>query len=175
MPKGRKTIEFDLAVLQSCINKIEQEESLSSRDELYKRAVRQYNQLGGLNANKLTPILIYTRVKKGGLTVKTPQGKRGAGLGKGGHPSHSPANPSAETVEHFKILKKYVLSQGYGIVGMKNTPAHTRIYRMVERAERGSLRAKINLKYLDCANYQREEIRNCQCMDCPLFSVRPYQ
>ena len=39
----------------------------------------------------------------------------------------------------------------------------------------GSPRAAIKSKCLSCCNWQREEIKACNVVICPLHSFRPYQ
>ena len=175
MARGRKTIVFDVTKMAEIISTLESASQFTSRDALYKSVVKEYQDRKLPEYDKLTPILVYQRVKKANLQVKTPMGKRGnANLGKNrvaGQPHViSPANE-----EHFKILRSYVFKEGYGKPGQLNTPAHTRYLKLVTRIRQGSIRAAVNLKCLDCSNYQREEIKNCQCLDCPLFSIRPYQ
>lgn len=52
-----------------------------------------------------------------------------------------------------------------------------KLYRGIyDRAVKGkSLRAAINAFCLECVCWQREEIRQCTDLACPLFAVRPYQ
>jgi len=35
--------------------------------------------------------------------------------------------------------------------------------------------AAIKAKCLDCCNWQRIEVQNCTCIECPLYEYRPYQ
>ena len=55
----------------------------------------------------------------------------------------------------------------------QTTPA--RYGDLVGRVERGSLKAAVKLKCLDCSNWQPQEVRLCTMTDCPLHGVRPYQ
>jgi hypothetical protein len=52
-----------------------------------------------------------------------------------------------------------------------------RAYRQnYDKAVQGkSLRAAINAQCLECVCWEREEIRRCTCLACPLWAVRPYQ
>jgi len=52
-----------------------------------------------------------------------------------------------------------------------------RAYRATyNRAVKGkSLRAAINAQCLECVCWQRDEVRNCTDLACPLYAVRPYQ
>lgn len=44
------------------------------------------------------------------------------------------------------------------------------------KAMRGkSLRAAVIAKCQDCASWQREEVKNCLVVTCPLYPYRPYQ
>ncbi len=38
-----------------------------------------------------------------------------------------------------------------------------------------SLRACVNAQCLECAGWQREEVRLCTDLACPLYAARPYQ
>ena len=53
---------------------------------------------------------------------------------------------------------------------------HNDAYRKVwDRAiKKRSLAAAVKSKCLDCSCWQSVEIKNCQCVACPLFEVRPY-
>ena len=45
-----------------------------------------------------------------------------------------------------------------------------------DRAVKGkSLRAAVNSFCIACTGYQREEVRLCTAVACPLYAVRPYQ
>ena len=43
------------------------------------------------------------------------------------------------------------------------------------KAYNGSKASAVKAKCLDCTCDQRDEIRNCEAVTCPLWSVRPYQ
>lgn len=52
-------------------------------------------------------------------------------------------------------------------------PAYRQTYR---RAMSGkSLRAAVNAFCLECVQWQREEIKICTAIDCPLYPYRPYK
>lgn len=52
-------------------------------------------------------------------------------------------------------------------------PKYRKIY---DKAVSGkSLRAAINAQCLDCTGDEYKEVRNCTCLECPLWAVRPYQ
>jgi hypothetical protein len=46
---------------------------------------------------------------------------------------------------------------------------------IIQRAEKGSLPDAVKLKCLDCAGFERKEVRDCVIVACPLYPHRPYQ
>ena len=46
---------------------------------------------------------------------------------------------------------------------------------IIQREEKGSLPDAIKLKCLDCAGWERKEVRDCVIVACPLYPHRPYQ
>jgi len=60
---------------------------------------------------------------------------------------------------------------------LKKMAGIPRAYRQTyKRAMSGkSLRAALNAFCLECTGWQREEIKLCTAIDCPLFPYRPYK
>ena len=44
---------------------------------------------------------------------------------------------------------------------------------LIDRMEKGSLKAATTLKCLECSGFQRAEVRNCACPGCSLYPFRP--
>lgn len=174
--RGRKTIEFDIPTIQKLIMLAEEKNTYSGRDPLYNEVVRLYKESGAPNADRLTPILVYQRVKKFNLEVKTAPGKRGRAKGEGFPARRTTPTTSPAKSAHIQKLRRFVINEGYPHTKDKNKPAHVRAIKLVDKVARGSMKAAIRLKCLECANFDREEIKNCQCGDtCSLWSLRPYQ
>lgn len=55
----------------------------------------------------------------------------------------------------------------------KNTPMA--FLPIVDRIESGSLKAAIKMKCLECAGFQRAEVKACTVTSCPLHAIRPYK
>ncbi len=53
--------------------------------------------------------------------------------------------------------------------------APERFSPLVAQAEKGSLRAALKLKCLECSSYQSSEVKQCPVIGCALFPQRPYQ
>lgn len=45
----------------------------------------------------------------------------------------------------------------------------------VNKAKRGSVKAMVALKCIDCSGFQRREITLCTQSDCALYPIRPFQ
>jgi hypothetical protein len=164
---GRSTIIFEQDKLVSAINAVESRQTFPSRDAMFKAAIESYKiEFGGLNADRLTNILVYQRVKQWNVPLKTTAGKKGRVAG---------------TKMEIK-QRKSISSSSVGIKALLtqiNTDAppemRGRLNDLVAKMQNGSLKAAIKLNCLNCANYQREEVKHCECYECPLFSIRPYK
>lgn len=154
---SRTTIQVDKNKLSSIIAQLEVEKTFANRTQLYQEVAAAFNE------PKITPAIIYLRVREWAVPIKTPLGKRGrpgivGGIRKVSRSKRFGADP---------ILKESL----QGLIGV--TPeAHK---NMARRVAKGSMRAAVSLKCLDCSGYVRVEVRECGCRECPLWVFRPYQ
>lgn len=175
--KGKTSTQVDIPGIQELIKLAEEKHTYSGLSNLFTDVARMYKEQNLLNAEKMTPAIVGLRVKKNKLIHVTKVGKRGREKGSGpvsaGREVYvlSPANK-----EHIKKLRSYIVNEGFSRSGERSSPRHKQSIRLVDRIEKGSLRAAINLKCLECTNFQTQEIKDCQCKDtCPLWSLRSYQ
>lgn len=166
---ARPTINFDKAVLVKAIQLAEEGASFNSRDAMFAKAIDQYKSLGGVEADKLTKILVYQRVKQWGLELKTVAGRKGRALG-----TKVERKPRVVTMTPTKQMSFAAVRSSIKSARLP-AAAETRLNTLVSKVEKGSLKAAIKLNCLSCANFQREEVANCECYECPLFSLRPFQ
>jgi hypothetical protein len=154
---ARITVQVDKHKLSSIITRLEGEKTFTNRAQLYREVAAAFNE------PKITPAIIYLRVRAWAIPIKTPLGKRGrpgivGGIRKVSRSKRFGADP---------ILKESL----QGLIGV--TPeAHK---NMARRVAKGSMRAAVSLKCLDCSGYVRVEVRECGCRECPLWVFRPYQ
>ena len=118
---------------------------------------------------------VMLRAKKWGIVpaIESQRGQ-GAALAKWREENISLA-PATRTTRGEKIRQD---PEGQKwIKALKNVPelkkGHAKI--LVEKTENGSVLAALALKCLECTVNDREEIRNCVCIDCPLWYFRPYK
>lgn len=118
---------------------------------------------------------VMLRAKKWGITPAIAnQRGQGAALAKWREENISLA-PATRTTRGEKIRQD---PEGQKwIKALKNVPelkkGHAKI--LVEKAEGGSILSVLALKCFDCCCGDREEIRGCECFDCPLHFYRPYK
>ncbi len=149
---GRAAILIDKTELEKEISQAESTKTFRNHTELFKHicetpwGTSRKDTLGRVRV--LSPATIYQRVKEFGITVQTKQGERGAHL----------AGAVKTGTRKFKGDKAELL---------KDVPAEYKT--LAERVARGSLKAAVKLKCLDCCCYQMAEVRQCTCTSCPLW------
>lgn len=159
---GRKTIPVDKKELLRIISFIEGQTKFANRQALYTKVAEEYTKQTGV---ELSPALVYLRVKEWNFSLQTPVGKRGRTAGFA--PSHR-VRISRETKfsNNKNTLNSLSLLQSI-------TPA--RFIPVAKRVKKGSMKAAVKLKCLDCCDYQPVEIKLCTCCECSLWCFRPYQ
>lgn len=166
---GRQAIPVDKVKLQGAIESCEFKRQYTQRQNLFVDVAAAYALAMGLES--VSPAWVYLRIEELGLEVKTPKGKKGRVAGSpainGGSvriPRGQKFAADSNAVAHFERLEKVVKQVQKG-----------RFMPVFEKAKAGSVKALVKLNCLYCANWQTNEVKNCQCMDCPLLVIRPYQ
>lgn len=157
----RKPLNIDRLCLEQILAKLETTKSYPNRNTLYKDASSEYYSARSV---KLSPATIYLRVKEWGTILTTPVGKRGRAKG-------SAPVPRGDRGKKLKGNKSLVLLRTRWTKDKDAKP----FLKLLDKVEGGSLKAFIKANCIDCANFQREEVKNCQVHDCVFHSIRPYQ
>lgn len=170
---ARTATVVDRTRLVQAIEKAEAGGVFSTRNELYDAAAKLYGD------EKVSPSVVYLRIKEWGLVCKTPIGKRGRkdlGAIKGAPRNRVPR------AQKFKAPAKRaaIAALRHAVSGPiryqdGSTNDTSKYLPVVNRVEAGSMKAAIKLKCLDCCAYDKEEIKHCACSSCPLFLFRPFQ
>ena len=179
---ARTAVKVDRIKLVSAINEVEKNGPFRTRTKLYDRAAREYNSSVSDTSLEITPSIVMLRIKEFNLTVKTPIGQRGRQSGvkmtdehkallaagrknrvKGGRKAKFEKNPQIKAA--LNDLRDKTSSNHYAAPYLP----------LVEKIAAGSMRAAVRLNCLQCSNYQRNEIKECNCTGCPMFAFRPYQ
>jgi ribosomal protein L44E len=162
---GRRTILVDKIKLQNIINKLEDEQEFATRGQLCETVAKKYTTQEGIH---ITSSVVYLRIKEFGIEIKTQPGKRG----RGGLPNRISGNETKRIPRKEKFKTNPTIQIALAKIN-KATPERFR--PMAERIRKGSMKAALQLKCLDCSDYSTTEVKRCGCNDCPLWVFRPYQ
>lgn len=146
----RTSVTVDRERLIKAIEQAESKGPLKNLSVLWEDASVAYND------PKVTPSVVYLRAREWALPVKTQPGKRGRA---GATPATSREKGARIELPTFDMLRK-------------EYPEHK---RTIDKAERGSLKAAIKLKCIDCSNNQKQEIKECMVKGCSLYPFRPWR
>lgn len=162
---SRKTIELDKSLVEKIIADLESKKDYENRSSLYDDVVAELVKNHGYKP--FSSATIYLRVKTWGIEPKTKGGKRGNLTGNidalkkwregGGESTQRKVDDTTPLIQFFTSFEK------------------GKYLKLAKAIKRGSIKAAVKLKCLECANYQIEEIKHCQCFDCPLYPIRPYK
>lgn len=163
---ARQKLEINKAAFQQVVTQLEAEKEFGNPSELWA-AVESTEWAKNLQPRPLTRQVAYIRAKELGIIYKTQPGKRGprvmteeqlARMREGRGQRRSRSEKMGAFAESFEQMRKSFPAQ---------------FLPLIERAAKGSLRAALTLKCLECSAYQRNEVRQCEVFDCPLFPHRP--
>jgi len=158
----RKPIEYDKTAIQASIRELEKNGPLRNRSELWAALATRHS------------VSVATIAKwANGLEIQTPLGRRG---GEGGDFGRS------KGIKPRAAKTRKGMSEAAGLYILNNLPSYTtdqvraKVNLLVNKAQAGSAKAALQLRCLDCVNYQTEEMRECgQENSCSLYHLRPYK
>lgn len=159
----RKRIEFDRKAVQATIHDLEKSGPWSNRGKLLASLAEHY----GVSVATIAKWVV-------GMEIQTPLGRRGGeagdfGRSKGIKPART--QRTRRGMSHATTLN---------ILGNLPSFIKPHVKKKVEElcglAEKGSMKARLRLKCLDCVLYQPNEMRGCTSGDtCSIFPDRPYK
>jgi hypothetical protein len=159
--RGRKAIEVSPVELLKTIEQLEKDQpegKFPNRSALWA-AVEETEWAKTRQPRPLTSQVAMLLAKKHNLEIATPVGQRGRAKGSGPIPGAGRKKKTLplHVIESMKLAtpKKY--------------------HDIVDRVGKGSAKAAIKLKCLDCVCFQKKEIRLCEQTSCGLWAYRPYK
>lgn len=109
-----------------------------------------------------------SRAKVFGTKINTPLGKKGKEKGQG------PTNVVSR--KRKPMADNIVTALMNGIpIAEDGKKIREKYNGTVAKAAKGSLKAVIKLKCLDCCAWQQKEVSLCTVIDCPNWNYRPYK
>ena len=162
---GRKPVDIDLEELKKTILEVEKDGPLKNRDALHVA-------VGEKMEPKVSKSVVMLRIRDNNIEVKTPLGKRGRQPGEGGPVNRQP-RASKIDAKNVKEIRKEL----FGIASLSSQPTSTFnvLKKKLDRLENGSMKAAVQLMCITCTQGDKMSIKHCSCLDCPLWSFRPYR
>lgn len=170
--RGRKPTSASPFELQAAINLLESLKTFTTRSQLWKE-IEESEWAKNQIPRPLSAQTAMAMAKKNNLTIVTPIGHRGKVKGCSAVPNTGTRNRGIPENAAIALKKAFPLGMvtGYG----ENDRPLKILAKVVNKTIGGSMRNAVKLKCLDCTNIQPIEIKNCSCMECPLWAFRPYK
>lgn len=164
---GRRPVEIDKNELVRVLKNLESTRNFNGQTELWQAVAAEL---------KVSITTVLSRAKIWNISPEKTQSRRGMGGGLEKFRAESVSLPPTNRVSRSEKIQKDPEGQKW-IDALRNTPELSKGHAksLVDKAEEGSLMACLALKCMECTVGDREEIRNCVCVDCPLFFYRPYK
>lgn len=165
---GRRKTDIDIAAMQTIIDN-EKEKYNGRQMEYYQHCCNIYNNKF-FPAKPLQPHTIYSRIHKTSeLKIRFDLGHSQRGI-KSLSPEHKQKLQEGRTSGIRKSRAN--TDPAYADKMHKDYPEHN---KLVEAVLKGSLKAAIKLKCIDCCCGDKKEVSLCTSYTCPLYRFRPYQ
>lgn len=158
---GRKAIAIDAVLLGLIVAELEGREKFASRSALWAAVAADERS----KAIGLQPQVAMMKAKAWGIAVTTPLGERGRRAGTGLPAEAKPENRKPRSVQRISL----------DIVSEMKAFFPESVHGKVNRAAKGSYKAAVQLKCMDCTCNQKKEIALCTIRICPLWAFRPYR
>jgi hypothetical protein len=157
MARGRKAIPVDKILFQKIVTDLENRFGFANRSKLWSAVA----STGWAKSIGLSPQVAMLKAQVLNLTLKTPVGQRGRRKGDD-FPAVANRQRKRRGIppEQVTVLKKIYDSS---------------LCSKIDRAARGSMKAAIALKCIDCCGGQKKEVALCEVTDCVLWNFRPYK
>lgn len=166
---SRRVIPVNRSELANAIKKAEANGPLQNLNCLWKQAASFYNDDYAIpnELDIITFSVVALRVKEFSIPYITVAGKKGrvGGVPRTGEIKRVPRS------EKFK--NDPVAAQAFQ--DMKNKTPKSFVDLADKIIDTGSMKLAIKMNCLQCTNYQRAEIRDCDITRCVMWNFRPFQ
>lgn len=143
--------QFNKPLLQEIIKTLESNKHFSSLGELWDNITKEYNERSGSRPVSSS----YLKTNGKGVEIATkPAPKRPVGTAR------------------VKAKKSHAIEEAHYNRLKRETPKA--YHGLVDQIAKGSRAAAMKLQCLECVQYVKKEITNCSCLQCPIYSFRPF-
>jgi hypothetical protein len=161
--------------LEKAILSVEAGGPLSNQSTLFQTVATVYNKDLPEPFRSLEPGTVRNRVLDWNLTIQTKPGKRGRqGPMTDEHKAALLGGRGKREARAEKFAADPAITAAF-VAQKKRTPV--RLHTLIDRAEKGSMKAAVSLKCRECMGWDQETsgIRDCTSRACPLFAFRPFK
>lgn len=163
---ARIKLEVNREELANQVRLAEESNTFKSRDDLYAHIAN--TDWAKSQPKPLTKSVVYLRIKEFNIPINTakaePFMKRV--LNNVGILNNQEGQEERERFDKEDVELNKTMMAGYF------DPKH---HATIKKAVRGSMKAAIRLKCLDCCAENKVEIKECNVTTCPLWLYRPFQ
>lgn len=174
---ARVAVVVNREKLVASIRTVEKNGPMNTRSELYEKVAKEYNSNVASSNLEITSSVVMLRINEFKLTVLTPVGQRGRKAGvkmtdeqkaalAAGRKNRVPGGRKAKFQKNPEIKQ--------ALIDLQKSVPET-FLPLVERIVNGSVTSAVRLMCLQCSNFQRVEVKECQMTNCALYAFRPYQ
>lgn len=163
---GRVAKIIDRAKLEDIIVQLETNNKYTTRSQLFTEVADKYSDLHGV---RFSNACAAQRAKQFGIEIKTQMGERGSHL-KGGN---GEALKKWRETGESNLTKPKMKSPDFLAFWAKEEGG--KFLKIAKRASRGSAKAKMQLKCIECAGCSTKEVALCNITTCSLWETRAYQ
>ena len=170
----RPTIQINKDSFTAIIADLETKKTYRNHSELFKDVSSVYNDKHQQDGITLTPAIVYLRVKEWAVALKTQKGKKGRQ--KGEQLNTAGVTSVVRLPRGEKFASSDLARQSIGKLRQEvKREQKGRFLPLVNRLEKGSMKAAVALKCIDCCAGSTTDIKHCPCTSCSLYLFRPYQ
>lgn len=172
---GKGFAPVDKDALIKCITKVEANGPLKNHGLLWQTVADEYNKLVK-PAKPITFSVVRLRADEWRLEVKTPKGKRAGRTAEEMAAIRAQHGGGKRRSRAEKIAKNPLAQQSFTEMRqlIKDCEAD-RFLPLVDRIERGNIKAMIQLHCLECVGFVTSDVKHCTGTGCQFWLVRPYQ
>ncbi len=174
---ARTKLEISRTDFINEIKKLEEKETFLNVQNL-ALAIAETEWAKDFKPKPITSPIATLRIKEWQLIergeIKTSKGRRGRQSGIKLSDEQKSAMVSGRVNKSFDEEWLKALKANIPLTDSKGNKTD-RFIKIYNKAVKGSIKAFLKLKCLDCSNWESTEVKLCTCISCPLWGIRPYK
>jgi hypothetical protein len=167
---GGKHIVVDRSKFEAAIAELESQKTFENMFQLQEAVAKSpYGLSVGIKTGN-----VYQYIRKWNVQIKTKAGKRGAALARLHDKTNVVKMTRGEKIENDPKAQTWIQGVRREVKSLCGHNAG-RFAKVLDRLEKGSLKAAIAVQCITCSGGDTNEVKHCACTACPLYQFRPYK